>query len=69
MRINIDIDDRLMRQALHASRRPTKRGVVEEALRLLVQTRSQIEIRKLRGRIRWTDDLETGRASRSVERD
>jgi Arc/MetJ family transcription regulator len=49
----IDIDDRLMRQALRASGRTTKRGVVDEALKLLVQTRSQAAIRKLRGRIRW----------------
>ena len=57
MRTNIDIDDRLMRQALRASGRTTKRGVVDEALKLLVQTRSQAGIRKLRGRIRWEGDL------------
>jgi Arc/MetJ family transcription regulator len=69
MRTNIDIDDRLMRQALRASGRTTKRAVVDEALKLLVQTRSQAGIRKLRGRIRWEGDLETSRATRSVVRE
>jgi Arc/MetJ family transcription regulator len=68
MRANIDMDDRLMRQALRASGRTTKRGVVDEALKLLVQTRSQAGIRKLRGRIRWEGDLESSRSTRSVER-
>jgi hypothetical protein len=41
-----------MRQALRASGRTTKRGVVDHALKLLVQTPSQARIRKLRGRSR-----------------
>ena len=69
MRTNIDIDDRLMRQALRLSGRSTKRGVVDEALKLLVQTRSQSGIRKLRGRIRWEGDLEISRATRSATPD
>jgi Arc/MetJ family transcription regulator len=69
MRTNIDIDDRLMRQALRASGRTTKRAVVDEALKLLVQTRSQAGIRKLRGRIQWHGDLEASRATRSLARE
>ena len=38
MRTNIDIDDRLMRQAMRSSGARTKRAVVEEGLRLLIQT-------------------------------
>jgi hypothetical protein len=38
MRTNIDIDDRLMRQAMRSSGEPTKRATVEAALRLLVET-------------------------------
>jgi Arc/MetJ family transcription regulator len=66
MRTNIDIDDRPMRQALRASGRTTKRGV-DEALKLLVRTRSQAGIRKLRGRIHWGGDLEASRDARSAE--
>jgi Arc/MetJ family transcription regulator len=64
MRTNIDIDERLMREALRASGRRTKRAVVDEALRLLVQTRAQGRIRKLRGQIRWIGDLDASRAAR-----
>ena len=44
MRTNIDIDDRLMRQAMRSSRASTKRAVVEEALRLLIDTKGQAAI-------------------------
>lgn len=64
MRTNIEIDERLMREALRASGRRTKRAVVEEALRLLVRTRAQVRIRRLRGQIRWTGDLDTSRLGR-----
>ena len=64
MRTNIDIDDRLMRQAMRASGAPTKRAVVEEALRLLVQTRGQAAIRRLRGTVDWAGDLSASRRQR-----
>ena len=52
MRTTIDIDDRLMRRAMKSSRLRTKRAVIEEGLRLLIQTRAQIGIRRLRGILR-----------------
>lgn len=64
MRTNIDIDDRLMRQAMKSSRSRTKRAAVEAGLRLLVQTRSQSKIRRLRGKIRWEGDLDKSRRGR-----
>ena len=66
MRTNIDIDDELMRQALLASGHTTKRGVVEEALCLLVRLKSQEDILALRGRIDWQGDLAASRKSRSA---
>lgn len=65
MRTNIVIDDRLMRQALAASRLPTKRAAVEEGLRLLIQTKAQVRIRGLRGQVKWEGKPETMRAGRS----
>ncbi len=65
MRTNIDIDDRLMRQALRISGARTKRAVVEEALRLLIRTRGQRGIRRLRGKVSWEGDLAASRASRT----
>ena len=64
MRTNIDIDDRLMRQAMRSSGAGTKRAVVEEALRLLVQTKGQSSIRRLRGKIAWEGDLDASRLER-----
>ena len=64
MRTNIDIDDNLMRQAMRSSGARTKRAVVEEGLRLLIQTRNQRSIRRLRGQVRWEGDLEQSRLGR-----
>jgi Arc/MetJ family transcription regulator len=64
MRTNIDIDDRLMRQALRSSGARTKRAVVEEGLRLLIQTRGQRSVRRLRGKVIWEGDLNASRLER-----
>lgn len=64
MRTNIDIDDELMRQAMRSSEATTKRGVVEEALRLLIQTHSQGRVRRLRGKVAWEGDLNASRLQR-----
>jgi Arc/MetJ family transcription regulator len=46
MRTNIEIDDKLMAQAIRLTGLPTKRAVVEEGLRLLVQVRKQAQAPK-----------------------
>ena len=61
MRTNIDIDDELMDKALELSGAPTKRAVVEEALRLLIATRRQGGLRKVRGKVKWEGDLDAMR--------
>jgi Arc/MetJ family transcription regulator len=67
MRTNIEIDDRLMKQAMRSSGMRTKKAAVEAGLRLLVQLRAQTGIRKLRGKIRWHGDLEKSRQARIAE--
>ena len=64
MRTTIDIDDDLMRQAMRSSGARTKRAVVEDALRLLIRTRGQGTIRRLRGKVTWKGDLESSRVGR-----
>lgn len=64
MRTNIDIDDQLMRRAMRSSGARTKRAVVEEGLRLLIQTRGQASLRRLRGKVAWEGDLDTSRLER-----
>ena len=67
MRTNIVIDDNLMRAALEATGLPTKKAVVEAALKLIVRLKAQERIRDLRGQISWEGDLEESRRSRFEE--
>lgn len=67
MRTNIEIDDNLMRKAMRSSGAATKRAAVEQGLRLLVKTRSQGAIRRLKGKIRWQGDLAESRLGRIRE--
>lgn len=65
MRTNIDIDDDLMREAMRASGATTKRAVVEQGLRMLIDVRGQGAIRRLRGKVQWTGDLNASRLGRT----
>jgi Arc/MetJ family transcription regulator len=65
MRTNIDIDDRLMRDAMRCSGASTKKAAVETALRLLVRTYAQGAIRHLRGKVKWEGNLEESRLGRN----
>lgn len=67
VRTNIEIDDRLIRQAMKRSGSRTKRATVETALRLLVKTHSQTAIRRLRGKVHWEGNLEDSREGRVRE--
>ena len=64
LRTNIEIDDALMQQAMRSSGARTKRAAVEAGLRLLVETKAQAGIRRLRGRVRWQGDLDEMRRGR-----
>ena len=64
MRTNIEIDNDLMREAMRASGERTKRAAVERGLRLLIATKGQVAIRRLRGKVKWTGDLDRSRLSR-----
>jgi Arc/MetJ family transcription regulator len=67
MRTNIDIDDRLMRQAMRHSGSRTKKATVEAGLRLLVETHAQTAIRRLKGKVHWEGDLDESRRGRIQE--
>ncbi len=67
MRTNIEIDDKLMQQAMRASKTRTKKAAVEAALQLMVRLRAQESMRDLRGKIQWEGDLEESRLSRFPE--
>ena len=58
MRTNIVIDDELMNQAISLSKNKTKKGVVEEALQLLIRFNKQLKIQELRGKLNWEGNLD-----------
>ena len=69
MRTNIEIDDRLMREAMRNSGARTKRAAVEAGLRLLADTHAQTAFRRLRGKYKWEGDLEQSRLGRVLTGD
>lgn len=58
MRTNIVIDDELLEGAMRATGAKTKREAVELGLAALVRLKEQEEVRGLRGKLRWTGDLD-----------
>lgn len=58
MRTNVVINDDLMESALKASGIKTKKEAIEEGLKLLIQMKSQEEIKRFRGKLKWTGDLD-----------
>ena len=64
VRTNIEIDDKLMKDALKVTGAKTKREAVELGLRTLVQLRAQEKARELKGKITWEGDLNAIRTAR-----
>ena len=58
MRTNIVLDDELVAEAMRRTGIKTKRAVVEEALRTLIQMKRQEEILALRGKLDWQGELD-----------
>ena len=69
MRTNIDIDDKLLADAMAATGLKTKRAVVEEGLRTLTRLQRQVQaLEALRG-IGWEGDLDEMRRDRQFAED
>lgn len=64
MRTNIEIDDKLMSDALRVTGLKTKKEAVELGLRTLLKLRQQEDLRRLRGKLAWEGDLEAMRADK-----
>ncbi|MCA9943814.1 MAG: type II toxin-antitoxin system VapB family antitoxin [Ardenticatenaceae bacterium] len=64
MRTNIVLDDELVERALALTGLKTKRAVVEEALRTMIQLREQAQVRSLRGKLHWEGNLDEMREGR-----
>ena len=64
MRTNIEIDDKLMKEAMRSANTKTKKETVEAGLRMLIKIKGQEGIRKLRGKVKWEGDLDELRSGR-----
>ncbi|TYR35566.1 type II toxin-antitoxin system VapB family antitoxin [Sphingobacterium phlebotomi] len=62
MRTNIELDEQLIKQALHISRLKTKKDVVHEALKQYVASLKRKNILSLREESTWEGDLEQMRS-------
>lgn len=58
MRTNIDIDDKLMAEAMKAMGTKTKRETVQRALEAQVRIKRQSGMLKLKGKVEWEGDLD-----------
>ena len=63
MRTNIEIDDKLMNDVLKATGLKTKKDVVELGLKTLIRLNKQENIKKLRGKLQWSGDLDDMRTN------
>ena len=63
MRTNIERDNKLMNEAIKVSGLKTKKETVELGLKTLVRLKKQENIRRFRGRLEWTANLDDMRTS------
>ena len=64
MRTNIVLDDQLVAEAQNLTGISTKKGIVEEGLKLLIRLKKQEALKAWRGKLCWDDDLDAMRTSR-----
>jgi Arc/MetJ family transcription regulator len=65
-RTNIVLDEQLVRQGLKTTGIKTRRALVDYALRELVRREKQVDLLGLKGKVRWTGDLEAMRRTRTA---
>jgi Arc/MetJ family transcription regulator len=66
MRTNIVIDDQLITDVQKITGIKTKKGVVEEGLKVLLRLKRQQLVRNRRGKLKWTENLETMRLDKKA---
>lgn len=63
MRTNIEIDDKLMNDVLKVTGLKTKKDAVDLGLKTLIRLNKQKNIKKLRGKLQWSGDLDDMRTN------
>ena len=66
MRMNIEIDDDLLTEAMVATGQTTKKATVEEALRRVVQLHRQKKAGEKLAEVGWEGDLDAMREDRGA---
>lgn len=64
---SIDVEDKLFNKAYGISPSRTKKGFFEELMRMYVRLHEQAEVRSLRGRLVWAEDLDAIRGERLAD--
>ena len=67
MRTNIVLDEELIAEARRLTGIKTKKDLIHEALRVLINLRQQRGVRSLRGKLHWEGDLDALRQERFEE--
>jgi Bacterial antitoxin of type II TA system, VapB len=63
MRINLEINQKIIRDAMRIDQHATRKAEIEAGLRLLIQVHGQAGIRRLHGNAQWVGDLDESRWS------
>jgi Arc/MetJ family transcription regulator len=65
LRTNIELDEKIVAEALRLTRKKTKKEVVNFALEELVRKIKRKKILGLEGKVKWTGNLDEMRKSRA----
>ena len=63
MRTNIEINDKLMKEVLKVTGAKTKKEAVELGLKTLIQLKKQENIKRFRGALKWSGNLDEMRSA------
>lgn len=64
LRTNIELDEKLVKEAMKLTRKKTKKELVNHALQELVNKMKRKKILELEGKVEWTGNLARTRKSR-----
>jgi Arc/MetJ family transcription regulator len=64
-RTNIELDDRLVAEAMKLTKKKTKKDVVNYAVEELVRSLKRKKMLELEGKVDWTGDLDEIRKNRA----
>lgn len=65
LRTNIELDEKLVNEAMKLTRKKTKKELVNHALQELVSRIKRQKLLALEGRVKWVGDLSEMRKSRA----